>query len=364
MLLLLAATLSAVTALFTAAALRVKGKPAYLLALYLLTAAPLVLCFELLGLARLLNNRAVFLGLQALFALAAGIFWSRRERPHLLGPFTPNLRRLEFSRLGPSMRRHPALWLLALGVDLAYAVNAYLILVVPPNNNDSLYLHMARVVHWLHNGSFLPYPTTFSLQLYYPYNAQALIYWTVLFWGSDQLAGFIQFSAALVTSLGVYAFARLLRAARPQAVFAALLWATLPQVLFQSTTTQNDLAPAAMLLAGVYFLVIALRGVDPRSSLLLAAMGISLALGAKQTVFFILPGLLAAALLLAWQRRPGAFGLLVRWLPGAALVFLLLGAPLYLQNWIVYHNPMGDPQTLADNIQLPTRPCFRQISRF
>ncbi|HMN61868.1 MAG TPA: hypothetical protein PJ988_15965, partial [Anaerolinea sp.] len=287
MLFLISALLTLASALFFAAALGVRGRIAYLFTLYLSAAASLVLVFEILGLARVLNHRALFLSLQAALALAAGLAWLLRGRPGLLGPFAPDLRRPDFSRVLSSMRRHPLLWLFALAVDVTYAANAYLILVVPPNNNDSLYLHMARVVHWLQGGTFLPYPTPFTLQLYYPFNAQALIFWSVLFWGTDQLAGFVQFSAALVTLLGVYALARLLGHNRPQGVFAALLWAAFPQVLFQSSTTQNDLVPAAFMVAGVYFLVLALRGVDPRRSLFLAAAGVSLPLGAKQTAFFL-----------------------------------------------------------------------------
>lgn len=353
MLFLLAATLTLFSGLLVASALGVRGKSAYLLAIYLLSAGVIVISFEVLGLVRMLNQPLLFLGVQTLIALGCAAFWLRRGRPALLGPFSLDLQRLDFSGAGASMRRHPLLWLMALGVDVAYAVNAYVILVVPPNNNDSLYLHMARVARWLQTGSFLPYPTLFTWQLYFPLNAQALIYWTVLFWGTDQLAGFVQFGAALVTMLGVFGVARLLGFKRSQAVFAALLWASFPQVLFQSTTTQNDLVPAAMAVAAVYFLVSGLRGAALQPSLFLATLGISLALGAKQTAFFLLPGLAVAIFWLGWARRKELARPLLRWLPAVGLLFGCFGALVYVMNAAVYQNPLGDPVNLQALIHNP-----------
>ena len=353
MLIFPAALLLLFFALFAASSLRVSGRPFYLLALYLLACAADVFVFEIAGLLRWLGSPVLFLALQAVLTLAAGLFWLRSGKPHLLGPFAADLRHLDFRRLGLSIRRHPALWLLALAVDLAYAVNAYLILVVPPNNNDSLYLHMARVVHWLQTGSFLPYPTPFTWQLFYAFNAQSLIHWTVLFWDSDQLAGFVQFAAAFVTMLGVYLLARQLRFSRPQGIFAALVWAAFPQVFLQSTTTQNDLVPAAFFVGALVFLIQGLRSSDHRPGLILSALGLGLALGAKQTVFFLLPGLAALILLLAWQERPAGWAFLARWLPAAALAFLLVGALIYLENTIYFGNPLGESSSVAQVFRDP-----------
>jgi hypothetical protein len=352
MLFTLALALALIFAVFVLALLRLRGQAASLLAIYLLAVSPVILSFEILGLAHALNRRLLFLGLQAALTLAAYGVWRSHGRPPLLAAFSGELHRPQFHHWWASFRHHPWLWLLALTVDLAYAVNAYLILVVPPNNNDSLYLHMARVARWLHTGSYLPFATHLTLQVYYPFNAQALIYWTVLFWGSDQLAGFVQFSAALASAVGVFALARLLKGSRAQSAFAALLWVTFPQVFFQSTTTQNDLVPAAFMVAGVYFLILGLRNQAPRPHLFLATLGISLALGTKQTSFFLLPGLVVLVGWLLWPQRAALAPQLLRWLPSATLIFLAFGAGIYLQNFLVYHNPMGDPQNLADNIRL------------
>ncbi len=356
MLILPAALLLLLFALFTASSLRVGGRAFYLLSVYLLACAGDVLSFEAAGLLRWLGSPPRYLLIECLLACAAGLLWLRAGRPNLLGPFAPDLPRLDFSRLGGSIRRHPVLWALALATDLAYAVNAYLILVVPPNNNDSLYLHMARVVRWLQTGSFLPFPTVFTWQLFYAFNAQSLIHWTVLFWDSDQLAGFVQFSAALAAGLGVYLLARQLGFARPQGVFAALLWLGFPQVFFQSTTTQNDLVPAAFVIGSVVFYIQGMRSERPAPGLVLSATALALALGAKQTVFFLLPGMACLIFLLAWKHTPAGWKRLASWAAAAAAAFSLVGALAYIENTFTFGNPLGEPESVAQVFRDPSAP--------
>lgn len=343
MLILPAALTLILFALFTTAILAIRSRVGYLLAAYLIACANVVFIFELLGLFHLLNRPAAFLGIQTIFLAIAATLWWKRNRPPLLGPFTERLGHLRWKSLGPSLRRHPILWSLALALDLTYAVNAYLILVVPPNNNDSLYLHMARVVKWLQTGTFLPFDSQISLQVFYPLNVQSLFFWTVLFSSSDQFVGFVQFSAAWVTVLCIYGLTRQLNFSQPQAAFAALMWATFPQVFFQSTTTQNDLVSAAFMACGVYFMVVALHNPTDHPSRILSLLGMALALGAKQTVFFLLPGLAGMFFLIVRKVKLPVRILLRDWAITAGLFCLLFAAPIYIQNLLSYSHPFGDP---------------------
>ncbi|GAP07071.1 MAG TPA: hypothetical protein DEQ80_09520 [Anaerolinea thermolimosa] len=343
MLILPAALTLTLFSLFTASILVIRTRVGFLLAVYLIACANVVLSFELLGLFHQLNNPTAFLGVQTLFLAITILLWWKENRPPLLEPFTDDLRHLNWGNLGSTLRRHPILWLLALALDLTYAINAYLILVVPPNNNDSLYLHMARVVKWLQTGTYLPFDTHISLQVFYPFNVQSLFFWTVLFSSSDQFVGFVQFSAAWVTVICIYGLARQLNFSKPQAVFAALMWATFPQVFFQSTTTQNDLVPAAFVASGVYFMVIALHNPTDHPSRILSLLGIALALGAKQTVFFLLPGLAGMFFLLLSKVKPPIHILLRNWVATASLFCLFFAAPIYIQNLMTYSHPFGDP---------------------
>lgn len=243
------------------------------------------------------------------------------------------------------LRKNPILVVFLGGIVIAYVINAALILIVPPNNTDGFYLHMTRVGYWLQNKSFLPFKTFFNIQVFYPLNAQAQIFWTVLFTRSDQLAGFIQYFAALFSSIGVFGIARLLGFRKTQSLFASLLWLSFPQVLFQSTSVQNDLVPAAYLAISLFFLVQWSKTATTLHSIPLSALSLALALGTKQTVFFILPGLGIMMLLLAIKgKQTWRF---VKFFGISFLVFFLLfGSVIYIQNQVVYKNFMGETKTI------------------
>lgn len=343
MLILPAALFALVFALFIAVSLPVRGRSAFLLALYLLGCTAVLIPFEIAGLWGYLKWPMVFLTLQALLASGGAFIWWRRGRPSLAGPFDPDLRNLHFKRIIPLVRRHPALSLFALMIDAAYALNAYLILVVPPNNNDSSYLHMPRVAHWLQTGTFLSYPASIPIQLFYPINAQGLMFWTVLFWGSDQLVGYVQFSAALILMLSIFTLARFLNYGRAQAAFAALLFATFPQVFQQSTTTQNDLVPISFYLAGLVFLLGGLQGSRKWADLFLPALGFALAVDTKQTAFFLIPGTVILIVIFVLKNRTQVLPFIYRFVPLSVFAFILAGGVIYIHNIFIYHNPLGDP---------------------
>jgi len=121
------------------------------------------------------------------------------------------------------------------------------------NNYDSLTCHMTRIGFWLQNGNLQSWPTWVVTQRIYPFNAQFQILWSVLFWGSDQFAGFAQWIAALIAMLGIIGIARLAGWSRTQSLFASFIFSLFPEILLESTTTQNHLITASLLLCAFYF---------------------------------------------------------------------------------------------------------------
>jgi hypothetical protein len=338
-------SIAIIFSLFQASLIRGLTRLGYLLSIYLFFTANIILCFEIAGILRLLNQQSTFLILQLSLLVFITFGWFIKKKPPLFEPFSNLTMQSIASNSKEVIQKNPIIAVFLGGIVVAYIINAALILIVPPNNSDGFYLHMARVGYWLQNGSFLPFRTFYNLQIYYPINAQAQIFWTVLFTRSDRLAGFIQYSAALFSSLAVYGIARQLGFNKIQSLFSCLLWLSFPQVLFQSTSVQNDLVPAAYLTISIFFLVEGAKTTTQLYPILLSALSLALAIGTKQTVFFILPGLGIMILLLATKKRQTwqflkIFGI-------SFLIFsLILGSVIYFQNQLVYKNFMGDPKTI------------------
>jgi 4-amino-4-deoxy-L-arabinose transferase-like glycosyltransferase len=209
--------------------------------------------------------------------------------------------------------------------------------------------HLSRVGYWLQHGSFFPWPTSRVLQLIYPLDAQLQMYWTVLFIHSDALVGFVQWTAALACGVGIFALARFLGWSRPQSAFAALVFPGFPLVLLQSTTTQNDLVIAALALPALYFLLLGLK-TGQNSLLLLAGLSLGLALGTKQSSFFILVSLLIILALVWLKERKGMLRPLARWLGYTMVCFLLFSAYQYVINWVNFGSPMGPSRVIDDSL--------------
>lgn len=322
---------------------------ARLLARFVAAAAAIVLAAELLGFLGLISAPG-FLVIHGAGALAATGAYLRRPLP-LPSP------RAGVRALARIARDRVDLRVLGLAVAVAYGLNAWLVWRVPPNNYDSMTYHLSRVGYWLQQGSFYP-PWNLSavFQTAYPVNAELGLLWTVALWGSDRLAGGVQWMAALAAMVAIAGCARALGATRPAALGAALVWATMPQVLLQSTSTQNDLVVSAFLLTAAYGLVLGRRSGE-RGTLLLSAVALGLALGTKATAQMALPGFgLIAALL--WWRAGRSFQDARYWATAALIAWAALGMHVLMMNWFYYGSPFGPAWFTS---RLSTRANFHLI---
>jgi len=325
------------------AVLRPPARPAALVSLYLLGYANVVLVGQVTNSLRQLNSPAVWLFLHFVILLGAWLIWHRSGHPSLSAPWKAADGRIWPAGWQASLRRWPEIWLLGLGVIAVFGVGALLIWLVPPNNNDSLATHMSRVGYWMQRGSFFPWPTPRVWQVTYPVNMQLQMFWTALMVGSDRIVESVQWLAALVTLAVAFGLARLLGASRPQAFFAALILATFPEFILESTTTQNDLVAGTLFASLIYLFLLGLKKQD-RGALALSGLALALAMGTKQTLFFLLPGL-GIIVLLAWLMNRRNYGQLLLWWGGVSLAaFVLFGAYMFVVNQINFGHPMG-PET-------------------
>ncbi len=332
---------------------RPPNKPSWLLALYLVGSANVVLSSFVTNSFYLLNQQWAMLLMQALIGGLGWFVWWKTGKPSLWGSFQDWKAEANAKTLFQWLRREPALALFGFCMALCYTFALAQLILIPQNNLDSLSTHLARIGYWYQHGSFFPWPTYMFDQLSYPINAQLQTYWTLLFLGSDRLVGSIQWLAALVSSVGVFGLARLMGFHRRPSAFAALLFLSFPLVALQASTTQTDLVTVAFFLPAVYFLFLGLpKGSQPL--LALSAISVGVGIGVKKSYFLLLPVLGVLALLALFQFGRGKFKQLVIWAIYLMVGIGLLGAYLYIVNWQAYGNPFGSP------IPIDTLPVFSQ----
>ena len=126
-------------------------------------------------------------------------------------------------------------------ISAAVAIlNLVYVFFVPPNNNDSLMIHLARLGMWDQFGSWLPWNTKVVWQLTFPFNAEIVSYWTLLFTRSERLLGLITYISGYFSIILLYRLRLELTAKRCIAVISAFIWAAFPVVQLNFTSTRHD----------------------------------------------------------------------------------------------------------------------------
>lgn len=319
-------------------------RPAFLVSGFVLVWADLVFTAEILSLLHLVTPGGM-LAAHALMALGAFVLWQSRGRPRHPGVTLPHL-----ADMIASARSNPDVWTLGLAVGLGYAILALIIVLVPPNNLDSLVYHLTKVAYWIQHKTLAPWPTPCFHQTLFPFNAEIGSLWSMIFLRRDLLTGFVQWFSALGSMAAVFGLARGFGSSRAQAAYAAGLYLSLPMIILQATTTQTDLTMAAMTTAMVFLLLLGLK-TKHRGMLVLSGAALGLALGTKLTAFMILPGFVIG-LAYVILRKPGRMiRPLLLWAGACLASFIVLGAFNYNQGaHYLKHSP-------AENLALPSQPA-------
>ncbi len=316
------------TAVLAAASLRLGSAPSFLLAAYLFAVAELVALAEVLSPFHAVTRLGYLTG-GAVAALAAGAVWLARGRPR------PPLPALQWVR---ELRSQPVLLILAGAVVLALGYELVVGVTTPPNNWDSLWHHLVRAAMWrqYHAVAAVPNaPAPLGINGDPP-DAELQILFGMVLLGRDTFAAMPQFLAESALLVSVFGTARRLGFARDASAFAALMTATLSEVALQSVTTQNDLAVAALVAAGAYFLL-----GRSRIELTLAGLAIGLAVGTKLTALLALPALALIALAAGGIRRAAAVAAC------AAAGFAAFGAFIYFQSSVAASTAAGNATTVS-----------------
>jgi len=326
-----------------ATVLRPPSKLAFLVSLFVLVWADLVLAVELLSLLVLIKP----IPMVAVHAFLAAVALAVRRAAG--NPRPPEFRLPSRDEIVRSVKSVPDLWFLGAAVGLTYVLLAVLNVLVPPNNIDSLAYHLTRVAFWIQHRSLAPWPTPYLSQTAFPPNAEIGSLASMLFLHRDLLAGFTQWFSALAASVSIFGLARGFGSSRRQAGFAALLFLTLPMIVLQATTTQNDLTAAALVTAMVFLLWLGLR-TRQTGMLILSGAAMGLALGTKFTVVMALPGFAAGLAYIILTRKPRPIRMVLTWAGACAAGFVLLGAFMYVQNWRYFRSPIGSQEMLSNQV--------------
>jgi 4-amino-4-deoxy-L-arabinose transferase-like glycosyltransferase len=217
-----------------------------------------------------------------------------------------------------------------------------------PNNADSLATHLTRIYYWLQHGDLNRWTAVNKFQLTYPVNANFQGSWLFLLGGSENLFFLVQWYSLAVLVITVYEISRMLGFSRTSSLLSAGVVLSFPVALFQAYTFQGDVTVTALVMVSIAVGYAYLK--MNRLPLLLAALlAFALAIGTKQTAFFVIPVFLLIGAL--WLVGAGMKKNHVRWIWLLVVFLLIFSAPKYLQNKSEFGSFLGgngilDPTSL------------------
>jgi len=295
----------------------------------------MVFVFQIANLFQKLNNVWWILAIQMSLLAAVFFGWRIRKKPSLS---YPSITRISL-RLCLENRQNWPVILLGSVVLVSLGLYAILIYAVPPNNNDVLAIHLARVGHWLQQGSYFPWPVANIWQVTFPVNAQLLYAWTMVFTKSDHFVAYIPFTAGILTALLIYQICRSFQVSIRTSIFCGLIWLSYPVVQLHLSSARHDLVSTWLFLSSVYFLC-KWAYTGRKSFGVFFAIAIALVVGTNFSVAAYLPGILILLVVFLFKKQI-RFNQGVK-IGGISLIaFLLLSSPIFISNFIHFGSPVG-----------------------
>ncbi len=324
--------------------LRLPGLVSNILGFAIIAYAIIVLQAQILSELNWLNWEAILVGHAILLILT--LPFTKKFIPTLLQTSCRDLfsLKLYFKKI---FSENLELAILGLAVAVAMVLGAFLILIFPPNTTDSFLYHLSRVAYWLHHQNMHHFYVPNAAKIIYPINAEIGLFWLTALWGADLLAGFLQWTATILTMIAIYGISRRLDYSRTASLFAGLMWSTFTIVVAQSTSTKNDIVVTFWVMTTLYFLLLGLQQSRYKINLSLAGLAFGLAAGAKPLSFLALIGLGLMAGWLSLSRPRLFFPKIVYWAAWLLVGFIFLGAYNYILNWLDFDSFFGPQEIIA-----------------
>lgn len=237
--------------------------------------------------------------------------------------------------------------LLAVFSMTAGILNLLLVVFVPPHSWDGIVFHLPRMAQFIQNNNLDSFYSPNWAQVVHPKIFTLLFLYSYLVFGNNEnMTQFVQYVSYWIFVASVYGISRRMNTSLIQSLFAALTASLLISGVSQANSNLNDVIMTAMFGTVVYFLF-TFRESGTYKYLVLASLGIGLAIGVKASALSVIPSIALVALITTWVR-----GNWWKWIKNllvfqaavlaAILVFAVPSG--YVENYRVFGNFLGDQE--------------------
>ena len=301
-----------------------------------------VLSFFALEYFGLVNNPSVYLALNLFFSALFLVNFHRAGKVNFLF----RVRRSKFPKSINTQKANHKFFIIAYSwIGSLYFVTLLSNFASSPTVDDELTSYLVRVEHWVRAGfiqDFDVYPYHSPLNIY-PIAFQSILLKLRLISGSDLTYQFLTFASITITALAIYKISIQLTKSSFMSHLGVIVFLSSPFVLQAAGMNLVDVFTASLIILFVYFLLFE-KSVRFNEKLFFGLLAISIAIAAKQSTIFFLPGFVLL-LFLAFNQG-NKIKISHKWL-AALVVFMLISAPIYLRNYFLYGHVLGNPEAFS-----------------
>ncbi len=290
-----------------------------------------IICSELLGALSIMTRPALVILWSVTLLVLISITWRKRIFIDAIKPIAAWWNNIKLNKTE---------WFVLLATGF-YLITLFIIAFIsPPNNNDSLQYHVARIVHWIQNQNFEFFTTAYLPQLFNPPGAEILLLHNFLLVGSDKLVNLQQWVFMLSSLVVASLIAKKLGSGRTGQWLAAVFLLCLPMGILEATSTQNDYVATFWILSLVYLVIKNLGQVPSILEMVVMGAFAGLAMLTRITTYPYV------AIILIWSTLAGLKQVrLKRSILNTTIiicVITVINTQFWVQNYNTFNNPLGE----------------------
>jgi len=300
----------------------------------LVAASQVILSFEVLSILKSINTTSFLITNIIVFA---GLFfiWNLKNNPVLQSGWVVAL----ITKIKDALKRDKILFYLALFFIFSAVASLFLAIYAPVNQWDCY--QVTRAAYWIQHQTLAHFETSSVRQVMFPVNSELFTLLPMMFLRKEIFLQVSQYLAGFAGIFVIYNFLSYLKFSTRRILWTIFVFASLPAIIILFSSTQDHLVLAFFLFASLYLFIYGVFE-NEKKSLIFSALALGISIGTKSSVFFFLPALALAYLLISIKKHGKYFYRpFIPYTLFFTAAFLIFGAYNYILNYIDFGNFLG-----------------------
>lgn len=251
-----------------------------------------------------------------------------------------------------AFRKDKLLAVLSVGFIFMILTSVFLVVLLPASEASDVSYHVLRALFWIENGNLNHFNIADARALAFPINSEILYMWVMIFLKRDAgLCGF-SFAAFVLYLVSLYGILSKFTVSLRRKFWVIFVVSSFTAVITYLSSTETNIMIAALVTAALYLLIDNLKS-QSFCGLFMSALAAAIAIGVKNSAFFILPAVMLWFLIVGFHNKFKNTGKnFLLWLGLLFINFLIFSSYNFILNFINYGDFVSIPSLMQSHKNL------------